>query len=315
MATLLVASTGGHLRELHRLRHRLPQGEGERLWVTNDTIQSRSLLAHEDVMYIPYQGSRNLGATTANISRARKLVKSRRFTEAISTGSAIALSFLPVAAAYGAECHYIESCTRVRAPSITGRALRWIPGVACYSQHQGATRRPWRYGGSVLDGFQPVRQLDKPIARVVVTVGTWRQPFRRLIQRVIDILPRNAEVVWQTGYTDVSDLPITGVTWVSPEDLVAELRRADVVVTHAGMGATLDALEARKLPVVIPRRRAFGEQIDDHQVELAAALHHLGLAVACDPEELTADTLRSAARWDVRQVDSVPPLLLGPDCG
>lgn len=312
MATLLVASTGGHLRELHRLRPRLPQGDGERLWITNDTVQSRSLLADEDVVYIPYQGSRNIAATIVNVCRARDVVKGRNFCQAISTGSAIAMSFLPVAAAYGAECHYIESCTRVKSPSVTGRLLRWVPRVTCYMQHEDGARSPWRYGGSVLDGFRPVQQRIARVRRIVVTLGTWRQPFRRLLRRVIEILPPGAEVVWQTGYTDVSGLGIESVPWLSPEELTLELQRADAVVTHAGMGATLDALEARKLPVVVPRRQSFGEQVDDHQVELAARLDHLGLAVARDAAELTTDTLVSAAGWSIEQENNVQPLLWSP---
>lgn len=310
MTTLLVASTGGHLRELHRLLPRLPQDDGKRLWVTNDTVQSRSLLADEDVVFIPYQGSRDLRATVANVRRARSVVDIGAFSQSISTGAAIAMSFLPVAAAYGAECHYIESCTRVHSPSITGRLLRWVPGVTCYMQHEGAAVKAWRYGGCVLDGFEPVRRLAGPVRNVVVTLGTWRQPFRRLLERMVEIVPASAEIVWQTGYTDVSGLGISAVPWMSPEELASKLRLADVVVTHAGMGATLDALEARRLPVVVPRRQAFDEQVDDHQVELADRLDRLGLAISRDVAELTFEALVSATGWDVQQVDEIPPLPL-----
>ena len=49
MSALLVASTGGHLVELMRLRPRLTGIGDEVTWVTFDTPQSRSMLAGEDV--------------------------------------------------------------------------------------------------------------------------------------------------------------------------------------------------------------------------------------------------------------------------
>ena len=48
MSTLLVCSVGGHLAELHRLLERMRGLGEERLWVTFDTPQSRSVLAEED---------------------------------------------------------------------------------------------------------------------------------------------------------------------------------------------------------------------------------------------------------------------------
>ena len=47
MTTLLVASTGGHLKQLHRLHRRLEGVEGPFRWATFDTPQSRSLLTGE----------------------------------------------------------------------------------------------------------------------------------------------------------------------------------------------------------------------------------------------------------------------------
>lgn len=312
MSTLLIASTGGHLRELHRLFRRLPLPDNGVVWVTNDTVQGRTLLAGQEAIFTRYQGSRNLTATMLNVPVARRLIDSYHFSHAVSTGSAIALSFLPMAAVRGISCHYIESATRAVSPSLTGRILRWIPGVHCYAQHRSFPGGVWHYGGSVLEGFSLVPKQTSDVRQIVVTLGTWRQGFRRLVQRLIEIIPDGVETLWQTGYTDVSDLPIRSVPWLTPHELQTALRQADVVVTHAGMGATLDALEAGKFPVLVPRRQVAGEQIDDHQVELASELSRLGLAVAKPADELCYEDLLSAARWRVRQSGALPPFVLQP---
>ena len=308
MRTLLVASTGGHLRELHRLRPRLTSITSA-VWVSNDTVQSRTLLDGEETVYVPYQGSRNVGRTVANLPVAVRLLRSGGFEQVVSTGSGIALSFLPTAAALGRPAHYIESATRVQGPSVTGRALYAVPGVRCYSQHRSWAERRWQYGGSVLEGFAVTGGTPRAVTRVLVTLGTWRQPFDRLVRRLLSILPENIDVVWQTGHTDVSGLPITPVPWLTPEELHRELAACDVVVTHAGMGAALDALEAGRLPVVVARTKAAGEQIDDHQSELAVELDGLGLAMSRAVDDLDMGALERAAATDVSSVD-VPPFRL-----
>lgn len=69
--------------------------------------------------------------------------------------------------------------------------------------------------------------------------------------------------------------------------LVSLIERADVVVTHAGVGSILCSLRAGHVPIVFPRLRRFSEALDDHQVELAEALEARGtVVVARGAEEL-----------------------------
>ena len=53
------------------------------------------------------------------------------------------------------------------------------------------------------------------------------------------------------------------------DELVEHVRRARVVVSHAGVGSVLTALANGKRPVVVPRLHRFGEAVDDHQLPFA----------------------------------------------
>jgi UDP-N-acetylglucosamine--N-acetylmuramyl-(pentapeptide) pyrophosphoryl-undecaprenol N-acetylglucosamine transferase len=307
VTTLLVASTGGHLTELVHLAPRLDPPDPHVLWVTNDTLQSRSILSGRDVVFVPYQGSRNVLMTLRNGGRAVSLLRRHRPDRVVSTGSGIALSFLPLARARGIPTHYIESGTRVLRPSVTGRVLEHLPAVHCYTQHRAWAGQRWAFAGSILDGFEARRMTAVPsLRRVVVVLGSWRQSFRRLVERLVEILPAEVETVWQTGHTDVSGLVDAPSPWLPARDLDALLRDSDLVITHAGMGASLDALSAGKLPVVVPREAAYGEQVDDHQTELARELDRLGLAVVRSPATLTGADLVAAAGWRVSRAASPP---------
>ena len=314
MTTLLVASGGGHLKELHLLLRRLPHVGRDRVWVTWDTPQSRSLLVGEEVVYARYAQPRDAIAMLANGSLAWSVLRARQFDGLITTGSALAVSFVAPARALGVPCHYIESITRTKGPSLSARLVAALPGVSLHTQHQRWEGRRWRFAGSVLDEFEPgPSRPDRGLNRMVVTVGTTeRYGFRALVERLVEVVPAGVEVLWQTGSTKVDDLPIRGRAMVAADELHAALVASDVVVAHAGAGSSLGALEAGLCPVLVPRRRAYGEHIDDHQAQIAEDVAHRQLAVVRGPDELTFDDIVGAARRSTARRASPPPLVLVP---
>ncbi len=303
MATLLVSSVGGHLTQLHRLLPSLQGIDADRQWVTFDTPQSRSMLKDEEVIYLNYTRSRDVKNILRHSLVARRLFRGHhQFSTVVSTGSGVALSFLPLGRMRGLSCHYIESFTRTTGPSVTGQLLSHIPGIALYTQYPGWARPPWVYAGSVFDTFtsNPPTAGDRDIRRAVVTLGTMENySFRRLIERAIAVLPRSVEVLWQVGCTDVSDLPIRGEHQLPAHELKAAIAAADVIIAHAGCGSSVAALEVGKKPVLVPRRATHGENIDDHQVLLAEELSERDLAIVRSVEHLTLADLQLAARSSV----------------
>lgn len=307
---LAVASTGGHLTQLHRLVPRLRPEPSEVHWVTFDTPQSRALLADEVVRYVPVVATRRAGALLATLAPAIRILRAGRYDTVISTGAGVALAFLPAARALGARAHYVESATRVGGPSVTGRVLARTPGIRRYTQAPGWEGGPWRYRGSVLDEFEP-RPPSGPVAirKVVVVLGTNPYGFRALLERLVELLPRDAEVLWQTGVTPTDGLGIDAREYVPGDELAAAVAGADVVVSHAGTGAALSVLEAGRIPLLVPRRPELGEQVDDHQREVAAELLRRGLAVVREPDVLDHDALLEAARGRAARRDA-PPFVL-----
>jgi UDP-N-acetylglucosamine transferase subunit ALG13 len=312
IGTLLVASTGGHLSELVKLAPRF--GLDERpTWVTFDSKQSRVVLAGESTVFARHTGPRDYVSVVRNADLARRLLQRRRVDRVISTGAGIALSFLPLARAQGIEAHYVESAARPLAPSLTGRLLARLPGVRLYTQSPSWADRRWRYAGSVYDGFEPGPASDqrpRPL-RVALTVGSIRFPFTRLIQRLLAILPKDAEVVlWQVGSTPSPNGRVPVRTSLEPWHLMGAYADADVVVCHAGVGSTLEALDCGHFPLVVPRRAAHGEHIDDHQVQLAADVAGRGLALYREAHEITLDDLYEAASRTVLTLPRPPAFAL-----
>jgi UDP-N-acetylglucosamine--N-acetylmuramyl-(pentapeptide) pyrophosphoryl-undecaprenol N-acetylglucosamine transferase len=311
LSTLLVASTGGHLKELHHLHGRLSGIRGPFRWITFDTPQSRSLLAEERVDFVPFVGGRDPVNIARNLAHAHKALSDPAIDTVVSTGSSVALPFFGLARARRLRCHYIESAARMVGPSITGRLMSRIPGVHLYSQYPGWAKGGWRCEGSVFDVFAcstPAHPEPQRLRRLVVSLGTYRgYGFPRLVRRLLDVIPSATEVLWQTGDTDVSDLGIDGHYAIPEHDLTEAMRAADVVVAHAGVGTALAAFEVGKCPLLVPRRLALGEHVDDHQIEVAGELGGRGLAITTDADDLEYADLLAAAGRSVTTLAQAPP--------
>jgi UDP-N-acetylglucosamine--N-acetylmuramyl-(pentapeptide) pyrophosphoryl-undecaprenol N-acetylglucosamine transferase len=300
--TLLVASTGGHLSELRVLQARFSPALGRVEWATFDTSQSRDLLAGEVVHHVPPVRPKDLPGTWRNLGVARQLLRERQVVRVISTGAAVALPYVLVARRLRVPVHYIESAARTEGPSLTGRLVGAVPGTRLYAQHDwSAGGRRWKQRGSVFDGYDAEDTGPRDIERVVVTFGTQEgYGFRRAAARIVELLPqiasRDAAVVWQVGDTDVSGLGVDARHSLPYDEMRQEIAKADLVVSHAGVGSALLSLELGKIPVLIPRERAHHEHTDDHQSQIAADLADRGLAVSSPVADLEATHLTTASR-------------------
>jgi len=312
VTTLLVASTGGHLAELHDLTPRL--GVGERRWVTFDSPQSRSLLDGEDVVFVPPATSRDLVGAVKDLIAAERMFRRERYERVISTGASVALAFFLPATRAGVPCSYIESATRTEGPSLTGRLAARVPRTRLYTQYPAWADDTWQYGGSIFDAFEaePVAEPG-PVSKVVVTLGTHeRYSFPRLLNHLVTLLPPEWDVLWQVGSTVVDKMPAGARKQVPITEMRQALAEADVVISHAGVGSALAAMQAGKRALYVPRRKAFGEHVDDHQVAMARELEGRKLVVAREAPEVGLEDLAEAAAWRVRASPGVAPFRLAP---
>ena len=313
MTTLLVANDGGHIMQLFTLLRRLDIGH-DRLWMTPRTPQTESLLAGERVKWTRPCPTRDVGALVHNTWEARDVFSEHDISLVVSTGAALALAVLPQARLRGVPCVYIESATRVDCPSLSGSLLSRVPGIKMFSQSPALSSPKWEFLASPWDVYETINDRVVPRVRsVVVSLGTSPYDFRLLIEQLVQIIPADAQVLWQTGVTDVSGLGITARPKMPAAELQAAIRGADVVIAHAGTGAALAALEAGRCPVLVPRRSSRHEHVDDHQLQIALDFALRDLAIVREVAHLRyEDLLLAAARRVVRKQD-LPRLRISQD--
>ncbi len=121
MRILLVASSGGHLAQLMPLRPWWQQHV--RRWVTFDSVDARSVLADEDVLFGYSPTTRNVPNLLRNTVMARRVLRGFRPDLVLSTGAGIAVPYLWLAHRYGARTAYLEVVDRIDTATLTGRLV------------------------------------------------------------------------------------------------------------------------------------------------------------------------------------------------
>lgn len=122
---------------------------------------------------------------------------------------------------------------------------------------------------------------------IFVTVGT-QLPFDRLIKGIDEKVEElNDSVFCQIGEGEVP-LNMDFCRWLNGEAYDELLEKADVVVSHAGMGTILTTLTQGKKVVIVPRQAALGEHRNDHQVATATHLSGLSGLYVADEKNIVA---------------------------
>lgn len=133
---------------------------------------------------------------------------------------------------------------------------------------------------------------------VLVTVGTERYPFRRLVGWVDEWartdLGRRARCFVQYGSTP-RPRTADGADFLPFPELRDLLASATAVVCHGGTGSVMLARSLGRKPIVVPRVKRYGENVDDHQVDFAHRLRSLGEAETAESFEELSRLLDEAA--------------------
>jgi len=106
---------------------------------------------------------------------------------------------------------------------------------------------------------------------IFVTVGT-QLPFNRVFEFVdfwVNNTKTKAKILAQKGGTEVTLGCHEAREFLGGEDFTSWLQKADCIVAHAGMGTIIEASINKKNLIIVPRKSAFGEHRNDHQLDTA----------------------------------------------
>lgn len=111
---------------------------------------------------------------------------------------------------------------------------------------------------------------------IFVTVGTHEQPFNRLVEHIDKLKGEGViqeEVIIQTGYSTYEPKHCKWQKLFPYTEMLELVEQARIVITHGGPSSFIMPLQIGKIPIVVPRKKEFGEHVNDHQVEFVKAVH------------------------------------------
>jgi UDP-N-acetylglucosamine transferase subunit ALG13 len=144
-----------------------------------------------------------------------------------------------------------------------------------------------------------------------VTVGNGTQPFDRLLGAVAKaqhVLPQPVFV--QRGSTNFAHPTWNVRDFIDMQEFERLMQQSTLLIMHAGAGSIINAVRTGKRPVVMPRRACYGEIVDDHQVDFAAALAREDhVVLAREPADLVSAIERACAETARSVEGDDPPLV------
>jgi UDP-N-acetylglucosamine transferase subunit ALG13 len=141
-------------------------------------------------------------------------------------------------------------------------------------------------------------------ALVVVTVGGDHHPFDRLMRWVEAWMVDESCRVRCLAQHGPARAPVgaEALEFLDHADLLTAMAAARAVVASGGPTTLAEARRLGHRPIVVPRRAAYGEHVDDHQQTFAKRLHDMGLVVAVETE----GDFRTALSWAIDAPRVVP---------
>jgi UDP-N-acetylglucosamine transferase subunit ALG13 len=139
--------------------------------------------------------------------------------------------------------------------------------------------------------------MASPRSTIFVTVGTDHHPFDRLIAWVDSWLATNGNhgirCFVQSG-TGTTPRFASWRRFLPHEEMMDACRDAMAVVSHGGPGTIMTCRSLGLIPIVVPRRKALGEHVDDHQVYFARRMAEQGEVRLAEGREELLGLLRQA---------------------
>ena len=127
---------------------------------------------------------------------------------------------------------------------------------------------------------------------VFVIIGTQKQPFNRMIKILNESKELiNEEVIIQSGYTKVENNKYKSFKFLNESSFEDYIKKADLIITHGGVGSIVNSLKFNKKIIVVPRLSKYKEHMDNHQIEIANKFEKLGYVAVLKENESLDETI------------------------
>lgn len=136
---------------------------------------------------------------------------------------------------------------------------------------------------------------------ILVLLGTQNNSFHRLleeIQKNIDNGNIQQEVVVQKGYTKFESKDMTLYNQLPLEELNKLIEKADIIITHGGVGSIVTSIEKNKKVIAVPRLKKYKEHVNDHQLDIIKSFSNSEYIIGINNVEELGEALKKVEQFE-----------------
>lgn len=138
---------------------------------------------------------------------------------------------------------------------------------------------------------------------IFITLGSQKFQFDRLLKKVDQLVEEGViaeEIFAQIGASTYMPKHYKYVNYMDREKFASIMDSCDKVITHGGTGVIIGAVKKGKKVIAVPRLAAYGEHVDDHQLQLLHQFDELGIICSCYDVENLADCYETIDNVSIR---------------
>ena len=126
---------------------------------------------------------------------------------------------------------------------------------------------------------------------IFVTLGTQKFQFDRILKELDKLIDENKlkkeDIMVQNVCQEYQPKNFKPFRLKPQEEIDKITNDAEIIITHSGTGSIINSLKMGKRIIIVPRRKEFGEHVDNHQLELAEVFHEkYNIPVVTEMDEL-----------------------------
>lgn len=132
---------------------------------------------------------------------------------------------------------------------------------------------------------------------IFVTLGSQNKSFLRPLIALEKLKEQGLledKIIVQAGFTKFESKYMEVLSQIEYTKFNDYLAKADIIITHGGVGNILSSLKLSKKVIAIARLAKFGEHINDHQLQIIEKLSKSGHIIECNDENMFLEKINEA---------------------
>ena len=132
---------------------------------------------------------------------------------------------------------------------------------------------------------------------ILVLLGTQNNSFHRLLEELDKLVEKkiiDEKIIVQAGYTkyESKNMKIFGL--IPQEELEKYQEKADLIITHGGVGSIISSIKKGKKVIAVPRLHKYHEHVNDHQLQIVENFSSKGYIIGIKEIEKLEEAILKA---------------------